>query len=281
MFKGVGKSTRLEHAGKSLSFPCLEDYCQHLAAAGQLGSGEDVRRRPDLVRDIQVDWHKNGQTGCVFARILSQDPTGNQWKIVPLVGAMGWSQGEWETRVRDMVRAAMKDPAVWLVSLLFPDVANPGQLRPMLERLVALDGWSMEASAPAAVDSRGEVVNVALRLDLGDGVSSWVLGLAPFDSMPFTRRAPFTEVVLAVKPKGPTPLHHEANTKAEQAHVADAPVPVAPVAVDAIWQKTKANKLLLLKGGGDPTARAKVTFSVPAASWRASDPTSQPEVARA
>lgn len=283
MFGGIEKSVRLEHADKRLTFPCLEDYRQLLLSKGFLRSDEALQGRPDLVLEIQTNWHKHGQTGCIFAKILSTDPPGNLWKIVPLVGIRGWSDGDWESRVRDLVRAAMDDANVWLVSLLFPEVAEAHHLRAVLERLASLDGWSMEVSEPARCEVRGELLNVALRVQLpGGDVSSWALGLGPFASMPFTRQAPFTEVVFAVKPKGPMPLHEEANLDHSQAHVADAPVPVVPSAVDGIWQKTKGNKRLHLRGVNDPTAKAKVTFSVPLGAWNAGDPSgSAPEVARA
>lgn len=273
MFDHIPKSTILQHDGKTRTFPSLADYRQRLIERGALGADEDLAGRPDLVVEVQRHWHSAGQTGCVFARILSADPVGNQWRIAPLLGVQGWSAGDWNARFRDDVRATMADPAVWLVSYLFPDVVEPAHLRKLVQRIAGLEGWSLLTAGPLEVDGRGVLMNTGLRVELPDGVTSWALGLAPFPFMPFTRCSPFTEIILAVKPKGPgEPLHPELNTDKSLAHVADAPVPIVRSSADPIWRTTQANKRLHLRGPNDPTAKAKVTFSIPADVWAVQDP---------
>lgn len=278
MFDRMPKSTVLEHDGKSMAFPNLEDYRRRLVERGALGQDEDIKARGELVADVQTHWHRSGQTGCVFARILSDDPVGNLWRIVPLTGIWSWSAADWNARVRDDARAAITDPQVWLVSYLFPDVTEPAHLGKLVRHLAALDGWSVETTGPLEVEGRGALMNTGVRLVLPDGVTSWALGLAPFAFMPFTRQSPFTEILFAVKPKGAEPLHPELNGDRSLAHVADAPVPIVAGTADSIMKKTKANKRLHLRGVNDQTAKAKVTFSVPVSAWSALEAS---EVARA
>lgn len=272
MFDSLPKSTMLRHEGKTRTFPSLADYQQRLIQRGALGPGEDLTTRADLVVEIQKHWHRSGQTGCVFARILSTDPAGNLWRIVPHVGVRAWSAADWNARVRDDARAVIVDPNAWLLSYLFPDVTEPGDLRKLVRRVASLEGWSLVTSGPLEVEGRGVLMNTGLRIELPDAVTSWALGLGPFPFMPFTRQSPFTELIFAVKPKGPgEPLHPELSTDRSLAHVADAPVPIERSIADPIWRTTQANKRLHLRGPNDPTAKAKVTFSFPADVWAEED----------
>lgn len=269
MFEGLPRSAVLNHRGRTLRFPVLEDYRQRLIAHGILGREEDLATRGDLVTQIQVHWHKCGQTGCVFARILSVDPTGNLWLLDPLAGIWEWSTAEWAARLGDRVRAAIANPDVWLLSILLPEVREAEQLHRFVTTLGRLDGWSLVPSDPVDIAQRGRVVNVGLRLQLPGNVTSWALGLGPFAFLPFTRQSPFTELLLAVKPKGPNPIDPRLNPDPTLAHVADAPVPIVAGTVEGIWNKTQANKRLHLRDVDDAGAKAKVTYSIPAAVWAA------------
>lgn len=269
MFEGLPRSTVLTHRGKTLRFPSLEDYRRWLIDHKVLGTEEDLATRGDLVTQIQVHWHKCGQTGCVFAKILSVDPTGNQWLLEPLTGIWKWSAAEWSARLGDRVRAAVANKDVWLLSLLLPDVTEPDHLRRLVAHLATLEGWSVVPSDPVDIAQRGLMVNLGLRLLLPGNVTSWALGLGPFAFLPFTRQSPFAELLLAVKPKGPNPIHPMLNPDPTLAHVADAPVPIVAATVPGIWSTTQANKKLLLRDVDDAGAKAKVTYSIPAGVWAA------------
>jgi len=117
-------------------------------------------------------------------------------------------------------------------------------------------------------DEKGRSLQVGLRWHVeGSDYLSWVLGIAPFDTMPFTRRfvgAPFIALVLRSRPPAnfaqaspedglnPSHLAHmddmlgdneEMRTKRSDA--------------------TKRGKIALLGSELRSTARAKVTFSLP------------------
>jgi hypothetical protein len=115
------------------------------------------------------------------------------------------------------------------------------------------------------VKSENESVGlITLRWVLPSGNSvNYVLGFAPLDSMPVTRRSPFTAMFLRVKDEKRTAQELEDGRVI--VHLADLDSTYRPQQWhDIVWEKTKEMKANFLQPDSKFTARAKISFSLPA-----------------
>ena len=87
---------------------------------------------------------------------------------------------------------------------------------------------------------------------------TWVLGFAPLPSMPVTRRAPFTAIILRTVTD-----YGEIERKTERdrtvVHLAD----YCPKKGGAKWAKTSEMRRALVEESRDEWAKAKVAFALP------------------
>jgi hypothetical protein len=235
--------------GRLRSFSSRDD----LVAA--LGHGAEGDRPGDVVwADVFQTWVAQGATACRFAQYRALHPAtaGYASRIVPAVPS---------SDDLDDLQDWLADSAATAVFLHVPAAVDAHQVATLIATLARDPRWFAHEIEPAAPDPEG--VHIALRWPIpGTGWHSEVLGFAPLDEVPFTRRAPVTTLVLRTIPAGP-------DADSTTVHLAQIPYLDAEVAhVDARWQGTLADKAALLGGELVHAAEAPITLRLPACAWR-------------
>lgn len=271
-FRGIRRSLVIETSGKAWTFPTRQDYINHLISQGHLGcENELINQRLDLVMAIHHHWHHLGQTGCRFAQLLRKNPEETGWQIEVIPGSDEKAiSPEALDHAKQTVELAIQDVNSEMISLIFPGVTSPNSLISLINSLNTLSGWIVVASEePIETDLRGPLINIAIRVVLNnDSVLSWILGFGPFEFLAATRRSPFTELAIRTKPKISKPTFAELNPDLLAAHLADIPVTVSSNVFHHLWSSTKHTKRNILGLANDTTAKAKVTFTIPANLWQ-------------
>lgn len=238
-------------------FPNRDDFVRCLIDLGEIQSLEDlIERRPELIAEIMHHWVAAGQTGCRFAKRLASMPDEARW----LTAIFPWQHppsdfAEYASRL-----CAGTQPEFELVQLTFPRIETPEDVCRIVDSLCTEPTWRSHVS-----DTNDGYADLALRWVLPDDAHvSWALGFAPFPSMPFTRRAPFTSIVLRNRPPGfepPDPKVDEGRLAVHLAHVPDLLESEEERA--AYWRTSQRDRAELLGDEATTSAKAKVTFRVP------------------
>lgn len=293
LFRGLSRSLQLELDGSPRSYSLLDDFERHLREQGTLRDGETLLTRVDLHAEVQAEWHRQGQNGCLFASMLADKREQCGWTTLSLPGTAGWTADDWEREVGRRVAEGTKDPERWIISFLFPDVVDLPGVKRLLVSLGGIEHWRLTELTPhehRKKVAREDWLYLKLRIRVADGhvvppeflddgeggervvdVDSWPLFFASLDHVPVTRRAPFTELSVALKPKAFKPPP-DLSGDWEAAHLADVPAPVdSTEAFRSFLGNTKELKRRLLGAEGymDLAASAKVTFAVPRSAWDA------------
>lgn len=228
------------------TFPTRRDYL------ARWGSDQEVGELcTEKLVSIQRDWHMRGQNGCLFAMHAARKLSAEQWRY-----EVHPPKPDIQT-VRRSIGAAISDPDNQILSLIFPAVECHADLR----RLVDI-AWSVGCYQARGVDGRSGLVS--LRYPVASA-EAWIVGFAPLDTLPPTRRAPFAELAIRTKVKTRAP-HPELNGDTAQAHLADVDLNFAPNVVAVLISKSIARTSKIL--GGDCArcstkgAKAKVTFDL-------------------
>ncbi len=124
-------------------------------------------------------WLAEGMTGCQFARLIAQDRD----RIVR-VTFPGLASAEDVTRVFEL-GAAGRLPTV----AIFTGIRTEEQLVEQLMLLAAGDLWTISEEHPEELVT--DDVLVGLEWKVREGLASSIMGLAPFATMPVTRRSPY------------------------------------------------------------------------------------------
>ena len=109
-----------------------------------------------------------------------------------------------------------------------------------------------------------DVTLIGLRWSrVGEGYVTWVLGFAPLPTMPVTRRAPFTAIILRT-----VTAYGEIKRKTERdrtvVHLADYCMRKG----GSKWDKTSEMRRALVEESRDEWAKAKVAFALPSEAVR-------------
>lgn len=270
-FRGLGRSLTLPgRSEREQAYPTRADYLAWLIREGHVRDEAEFASDPQLVLRVHEHWHDQGQQGCRFAVFLSTRPVEHGWGriVVPGSDPSLFPDGLWQD-LREGVSAAIRQPAAQALSLLFPAVTTPEALVALVTGLETRLGWIVE---PLAEPDRGwgapePVTGFGLRIPLGRKVLAWPIGLGPFEFLPTTRRAPVTEVILVTKPKRYPLRSTRIKDDPLAAHLADMPINVEDGVFDRLWTGTERHKAFVLGDGGDPRAKAKVSFVVPTRLW--------------
>jgi len=96
-----------------------------------------------------------------------------------------------------------------------------------------------------------------------DGVKSYVEGFGDFPFLPVTRRAPFTELAMRVKPR-PAYTYVFKDAPPGIVHLADLDMKGIPLeTLRRLWDGSLVNTRSLLGSAPDIRSAARTTFSVP------------------
>jgi hypothetical protein len=237
-------------------FPTRQELVGRLIRQGLVESEADLlERRPDLVAVIMLNWIQATQPGCLFATHLAKHRDEAGWLPIVMPRRLD------DSRFREMVdQVLVPPPDAEMIMFVFPWVTTPEDLADVIAQLRTCDGWS--SVDPISLDGAGpDELLIGLRWLLPSGdAESWILGFAPFEFMPFTRRAPYAAVVM--RPLSPP----EGEKRPETDHI---PVHLAQVPHffgdrhGEIWSDTVTLRKDLLGGELTHVARARVTFCLP------------------
>ena len=224
------------------------------------------------------EWKRtNSAVGCMFARLMATKPQEFGQRI-ELVSSLNPKQ--MANRVAKIVDGHVKDPAVAVVTFVFPKLKGQkglGALAEMACELRSLPEWEVTADKLSKTPD-GEVVAVRIARTIPFGGStcpSEVLVLGPFAGFPGTRKARVAAMEIFVgAPMEFDPKTRQPTKKANLAHTSLPSVP--PATFDWLWKKSEEGRRSSLGcsqaclGTGDappvchdPRAKAKVAFVVP------------------
>jgi hypothetical protein len=242
------------------AYSSFSDFLELAVQEGKVKDLADLLdKRPDLLGGILFDWYSQGQIACVFAQRLARVADRTKWESLTIKGEV--DANELEAFLKG---AADKFEALQLV---FPGPATAYQAVDLIKTLCQHPSWSCH-EIDWMPDERGRSLQVGLRWHAEESdYHSWVLGIAPFGPMPFTRRfegAPFIALVLRPSPPSsfaPTPREKNLNAS-HLAHMDDG-LGSDVDKRERTNKATKTGKSLLLGPDLRSTARAKVTFALP------------------
>ena len=242
-------------------FSSFPDLLNHVIGMGAAKSWEDVvANRPHLIHDIVFEWYRQGQIACQYAVHLAHTPEPANW--LSEIVSPGFDPRDLDERI-DAVAGRCE-----ALQLIFLGVTRAEHAAELIVTLCERERWSCYEGA-WDYSEEGGCIPVALRWNpLGGTYTSWVLGVAPFAPMPFTRRfvdAPFTTLVF--RPAPPTRLRTKRDpvlgrAAAHLAHMNDL------CGEDhrlrrVLESTTKLERRKLLTGDFKSLARAQVTFALP------------------
>lgn len=248
-------------ANDTRAFSSFNDYLKVLIQQGTVESADElIARRPDLLGSILFEWYRQGQVACVFAQLLARAADATKWQSITIQGTLDVAQLE------DVLEEAADK--LEALQLIFPGPATAQQAVELIQSLCSHPSWSSH-EIDWLPGEAGDSLQVGLRWHRsGSTYVSWVLGIAPFDPMPFTRRfmdAPF--IALVFRPTPPSafaPAPVESGLKASHLAHMDDGLGADQGKRDKATSVTKRAKHALLGDELRSTARAKVTFALPA-----------------
>jgi hypothetical protein len=247
-------------ADKGRAFSSFDDFVEFLIAQNKINSREQlIQEKPDLLGSILFQWYVQGQVACVFAQMLAKQAT--KWQSVTIPGEVDVNE----------IQGFLEENADNLeaVQFLFIGPATVDHAVQLIRALCEHPSWSCHEKGWMEGEL-GESLMVGLRWQRpGTDYVSWVLGIAPFEPMPFTRRfvgAPFIALVFRPSPptafaKTPKDLGFDAS---HLAHMDDM-LGADQQRRDRTTLVTQYHKQTLLGEELRSHARAKVTFALPAA----------------
>ena len=241
-------------------FSSFDDFLNLAVQEGKVKDLADLlENRPDLLGAILFDWYSQGQVACVFAQRLARVADRSKWQSLTIKGEVD----------PDELEAFLKDAAnrFEALQLVFPGLATAHQAVDLIKTLCQHPSWSCH-EIDWMPDERGRSLQVGLRWHAeGSDYHSWVLGIAPFEPMPFTRRfeaAPF--IALVFRPSPPSSFAdtpREKNLNASHLAHMDDGLGADVDKRERTTNATRRGKTLLLGPDLRSTARAKVTFALP------------------
>ena len=197
----------------------------------------------------QLEFYRNNKAGCAFAAFTAKAPQ-----------KYGWSQkviSPTAASIDAATEEAIASTETTMVSLIFPDVSTLESLLSLVATFQSTHYIFLEQNLVF-----DDFHCLGFRAKVGSFVS-WISGFGPFDFFPVTRRSPFTEVALRVKPR-PDYKHIMKKAPAGVIHLADLDMlGMAEAAFKKMWYGSLDRTAQLLGHKPDLKSAAKTTFSIP------------------
>jgi hypothetical protein len=195
---GAGKKPR--------AFSSFDDLLNALIENGVVSSKEElIEKQPEQLSALLFEWYIQGQIACVFAQMLAGSRK-EDWQSIVFKEPV-----EAEELEERLVQSADNLEAL---QLIFVGDGTPEQAVELIRMLCQHSSWSCH-EMPWMKNEHADSIPVGLRWHRPDSnYVSWVLGIAPFEPMPFTRRfveAPFIALVFRPSP----PDHDRAPKRVE------------------------------------------------------------------
>lgn len=265
-----GKSVRRSVGpNDSRGFSSFDDLAQWAVVKGYAASVADVRdKHRDLWGPLLFEWYTQAQVGCVFAQNLARKPEDAALHSVVVEGL--WTAD----MITGVVDAAAATGAEGL-QILFAGEGTVEEALEITKRLAAHPRWGV-CDRGWLEGETGDSVQIGVYwVSPAADYESWALGIAPFETMPFTRRwigAPFIALVLRPTPpvleRAGAPIGASGLPSSHLAHMDDG-LGGDTAKRDGWTEGTKRAKRALVSPDPLSRARAKVTFAFPA--WARDD----------
>lgn len=222
-------------SGKTVRHVTKNDLLAQLVANGVIADEQDMlARSPQLTQVVMRTWLASGHTSCLYSNVLGTDEHEGLWGSATIAR-------EVEQDVFDsLITAQMSELGRKEIALLtFPYVTTEPDLAQLVGQLAASPEWSWE--------DRSRPSGLRWRLPDGEHVS-WALGFGPFPWMPFTRRAPYTSLVLRARPEAHTvPAEAPGPDGLRGVHLAHVPQSIDRGEFGGpVWTTTEGMKRMLL-----------------------------------
>jgi hypothetical protein len=199
----------------------------------------------------QLKFFQEGKAGCQFAVLVSNNPGFYRWKHVVVDGTD-------VAKIDQITDGAIADSEINQLSLLFPQIKTRLALEELLNQFELSRVFYFEPE----IGFEGYKC-VRLRAKVLDK-TSWVSGLGPFNFLPETRRAPYTELAFRVKAKPPYVKSVQPQTPDYQLHVANLELPgIGKDEFVKLWTGSFVRTREVLGHKPDLLSAAKTTFAIP------------------
>lgn len=197
----------------------------------------------------QLAFYRRGNAGCLFAAHAADDPEKFGWRF---------SVSEADPQhIEALICEAINDDKISTKSIIFPKVIMRDDLRDLLLSFKKV-GSIFLGSAERCEDS----VCLAYRVRVGEE-TSWMLGFGPFDFLPNTRQALFTEITFRCKPK---PEYRQVMKESDPGvlHVAHMDMlGMKEAQFKSLWYGSIHHVEEVLGRSSDLRSKAKTTFAIP------------------
>lgn len=243
---GVYSRMRLREEIAGVKFPANSDTLAITQALIEAGTSH-----ADASVAAQQNWFKAGQTGCVFARLIATNFSGPAWPYLVM------SDSEDGRTVDAAIDRLCESDGVEMVSLIYPECITLAEFLTQIARLVDSSKFWVEKAEESA-----EGTSLWVRRPVAAGVQAWVMGFGPDPVLPPTRRAPFYELALRIKPKSGGEFHR-LNQDPGAAHLADFPMTMPPHHWEDRWATTYRKTRAILGHEPDHVSAARSTLTVP------------------
>jgi hypothetical protein len=172
-------------------------------------------------------------------------------------------------RVNEIIRREILGGSSEAAVFVFNELLPVAEFAALLRSLSNKPGWHLRETEIRHGRRNYSVVGVDVYVGEDKGVEtlSEIVGFAPYEYLPVTRRAPIPAIMLRTKPdfsEAPLPDRVE-----RRANLAAIKVDIHPNAFTALWQKSQELRAQL-DGVSNPMARARVALALPAEVWAAS-----------
>jgi len=238
-------------SGDIRSWASRDDYTEWFRKAHNI----DLAAHPEYAGTVVFDWIRRGQTGCRFAAVLAARRADAKWASAVFPRPI--DSRELESHFNALLNGA--EGVAEALQVVFPYVEDYASLVGLVNDICRSPQWYWESIFNPTDDS----VLLGLRWKLSDDRVVWVVGFAPFEEMPFTRRAPYT--TLEIRTDRQKRSNYDLGDDTVPAHLADIDDLLPSDEVRrALDESTRAAKADLLDGEYTDAARARVTFRIPA-----------------
>lgn len=210
---------------------------------------EEHNKITDQIIGEQLDFFAKNLTGCGFAAIAAKNAAHYEWDHI-LVEAPEASA------IDDAISSAMAADGVSTLSIVFPSVRSDTEFDAFLPTL--------QSERLVLRETEDTDVNRCYRFRaIIDDEESLVTGFGPFDWLPKTRRAPYTSIVLRVKPRPDYDWHLKPPVPGI-IHIADMHMQgMSDSSLRKLWRNSFWTTRGILGKKPDRESAARTTFIVP------------------
>lgn len=254
--------------GQLFSYPTLNDYVEQLVAQHAIISKSDLLTNPandDVIGAILLHWSQYNFVGCYFAKHLSRKSAAAKWHtaVMRVAGSTTNFSAQLDANLLAACQLEME-----AVQLIFPEVFSAEQLVNLVNLLCAKRNWYWTCVPWKYGEAESKLIGLRWALPVNSRVVNYVVGFSPLETMPLTRRAPFTTLILRTSDQicKPPPDTDSSVRKLEAdrvaVHLADMNSRIRkPESNTRIWLATKELKRERV-GDDTSSARARVTFAI-------------------